>query len=89
MTPEEKRQAQMALTHLTEKQDKSVKGRTVHNGTSMREWSSQEESASPMASMEGMFLTALVDMWEQRNVMSSDAPNAFAQAKLNRKHGQA
>ena len=29
VTPEEKRQAQMALTHLTEKRDKSIKGQTV------------------------------------------------------------
>ena len=40
MPPEEKRQAQMALTHLTEKRDESIKGRTVHNGKPMREWSS-------------------------------------------------
>ena len=26
MTPEEKQQAQMALTHLTEKRDKTIKG---------------------------------------------------------------
>ena len=55
----------------------------------MREWSLQGELASPMASMEGMFLTALVDMWEQHDVMSSDVPNTFTQAKLNRKKGQA
>ena len=36
-----------------------------------------------------MFLTALVDAWEQCGVMPSDTPNAFMQAKLNRKHGQA
>ena len=31
-TPEDKQQAQMALTHLTKKRDKSIKGQTVHNG---------------------------------------------------------
>ena len=38
MTPKEKRLAQIALTHLTEKQDESIKGRTVHNGKPTREW---------------------------------------------------
>ena len=79
----------MALTHSTEKQDKSIKGRTVHNGKLTREWSSQEEMESPMASMEGTFPTALMDAWEQHDALTSDVPNAFAQAKLNRKHGQA
>ena len=89
MTAEEKRQAQVALTHLTEKRDETIKGRTVHNGKPTREWLSREESASPTASMEGTFLTALMDAWERRDVMSADIPNAFMQAKLNRKCGQA
>ena len=38
MMPKEKRLAQIALTHLTEKQDESIKGRTVHNGKPKREW---------------------------------------------------
>ena len=37
MTAEEKQQAQMALTCLTEKRDKSVKGGTVCNRKPMRE----------------------------------------------------
>ena len=65
MTAEEKCQAQMALTHLTEKSDKTIKGRTVHNGKPTREWLSREESASPTASIEGTFSTALMDAWER------------------------
>ena len=64
MTPEKKRQAQMTLTCSTEKQDESVKGRTVHNGKPTREQLSQEESVSPMPSMERTFLTMLMDAWE-------------------------
>ena len=54
----------MALTHLTEKRDNTVKGRTVHNGKPTREWLSREESESPTASIEGTFLMALTDAWE-------------------------
>ena len=66
-----------------------MKGRTVHNGKPTREWPSREESASPAASIEGTFSTALMDAWERQDVMSSDTPNAFMQAKLNQKKGQA
>ena len=37
MTLDEKRQAEMALTHLTEKRNSGVKGRTAHNGEPTRE----------------------------------------------------
>ena len=87
MTPEENSQAQIALTHLTEKQDKSIKGRTVCDGKPTKEWSSHEESASPTALMEGTFLTTLMDAWEKHDSMTADTPNKFAQAKLNKKHG--
>ena len=30
-----------------------------------------------------------MDVWERQDAMSADTPNAFTQAKLNRKHGQA
>ena len=65
MTEEEKQQAQITLTHLTEKQDKLTKGRTVCNGKPTRDWLSREESASLTASVEGTFLTASIDAWEQ------------------------
>ena len=88
MTQEEKRQAQMALTHSTEKRDSNIEGRTAHNGKPTREWLSREESVSPTASMEGTFLAASMDAQEQRDVMSTDALNTFTWAKLNEKKGQ-
>jgi hypothetical protein len=37
MKPSERKKAQMALMFLTEKRDKSVKGRMVYNGKSQQE----------------------------------------------------
>ena len=37
---------------LTEKRDKSVKGRYVYNGKPTREWLSREDAASPTVSLE-------------------------------------
>ena len=61
LTEKEKQQAQIALTYLTEKRDKTIKARTVYNGKPTREWLSCEELASPTASIEGIFLTAMTD----------------------------
>jgi hypothetical protein len=51
----------MALMFLTEKRDKSVKGRIVYNGKPTREWLSQEDSASPTASLESIMITGVIE----------------------------
>ena len=84
MSMEERQRAQVALMFLTEKRDKSVKGRMVYNGKPTREWLSREESASPTAATESIILTAFIDTYEQRDVMTADVPNAFIQAELPR-----
>ena len=40
VTAEEKQQVQIALTCITEKRDKTIKGQTVHNGKLTQEWQS-------------------------------------------------
>jgi len=67
---------------LTEKRDKSIKGRMVYNGKPTREWLSREDSASPTASLESIMLTAIIDAHEGRDVMSADIPNAFIQTSM-------
>ena len=84
MSMEERQRAQVALMFLTEKRDKSVKGRMVYNGKPTREWLSREESASPTAVTESIILTAFIDAYKQRDVMTADVPNAFIQAELPR-----
>ena len=87
MSADEKKKAQDALLFLTEKRDKSVKGRMVFNGKPTREWMSREDSASPTASNEGIALTAVVDVKDERDVMSLDIPNAFIQAEIPQGEG--
>ncbi len=74
--------AQQAIMFLTEKQDKSIKGRMVFNGKPTREWLSREDSASPAAALESIMLTAVIDATKRRDVMTSDIPNAFIQAEM-------
>ena len=82
MTPTERRKAMGALMFLTEKRDKSVKGRMVYNGKPTREWLTREDSASPTAALESIMLTAVIDAHEGRDVMCADIPNAFIQAEM-------
>jgi hypothetical protein len=46
MKPSKRKKAQIALMFLTEKRDKSVKGRMVYNRKPTRQWVSQEDAAS-------------------------------------------
>src|SRR5210317_1663971 len=82
MTESEKRRAQIALAYLTEKQDRSIKGRTVFNGAKTQDWMSKEDTTSPTAGVDSIMLTAMIDAHEGRDIMSADVPNAFIQAEM-------
>jgi hypothetical protein len=82
LTPAEKKKAQNSLMLLSEKSDKTVKGRLVYEGSKTRQYFTKEENYSPTASNESIFLTAVIDAHENRDVMTNDIPNAFIQAHL-------
>ena len=46
-----------------------------------REWLTREDVASPTAATESVFLTAAIDALEERDVMTSDIPNALYKLK--------
>ena len=85
MKPSERKKAQLALMFLTEKRDKSVKGRMVYNGKPTREWLSREDAASPTAALESIMITGVIEAKEERDIMTCDIPNAFIQAVLPKK----
>jgi hypothetical protein len=85
MKPSERKKVQMALMFLTEKRDKSVKGRMVYNGKPTREWLLREDAASPTAALESIMITGVIEAKEQRDFMTCDIPNAFIQALLPKK----
>jgi hypothetical protein len=82
LTSSEKKKAMQSLLFLTEKRDGRIKGRLVYNGKPTRAWVSKDDAASPTASLEGILLTSIVDVKENRDVMSADIPNAFIQANM-------
>ena len=82
LTPSEKEKAMDALMLLTEKRDGTIKGRMVYNGKPTRMWTDKEDSASPTVSLESIYITAVIDAFEERDVMSADVPNAFIQTLM-------
>ena len=61
----ERKKAQRATMHLTEKRDKSIKEMMVCNGAPTREWLGGEESASPAVAQESTMPLAVVDVRER------------------------
>jgi len=79
----EKKKVQAAMMLLSKKKDSTVKGRCVYDGSKTRPYFTKEETASPTASTEGIFITAAINAHKERNGMTADIPNAFIQASLN------
>jgi hypothetical protein len=82
MSQSEIRKSMEALMLLTEKRDGTIKGRMVYNGKPTREWLSREDSTSPTVSLESLIITAVIDAYEGRDVMTADVPNAFIQTVM-------
>jgi hypothetical protein len=85
MKPSERKKAQMALMFITEKRDKSVKGRMVYNRKPTREWLLREDAAGLTAALESIMITGVIEAKEERDVMTCDIPNTFIQALLPKK----
>ena len=88
LTPEEKRKTVEALMFLCKKKDETVKGRMVYNGKPTRKWLNHDDTASPTAVLESIFLTAMTDVKEGHDVMTNNIPNAFIQAEMPTKDGE-
>ena len=82
ISPSELRKSQEGMMLLTEKTSGDVKGRYVYNGKPTREWHNKEDSASPTASTESVFLTSIIEAKERRDNMTTDVPNAFVQTPM-------
>ena len=65
-----------------------IKERTVFNSKSMREWLGEENSTSPTAGLESLILMAVIDVEEERDIMTSDVLNAFIQTLIPVEEGK-
>ena len=83
LTSGQKHAALKYLMFLKEKRSGEVKGRGCADGRKQRVYKTKEETHAPTVSHEAMFLTAMVDAMEGRDVAVVDIPGAFMQADID------
>ena len=67
---------------MKEKRDCSLKGRSVADGRKQRGLYPKEETTSPTVSIDALFLSLLIDSWEEREVATADVPGAYLLADM-------
>ena len=83
LTPEQKREALGYLMFLQKKRCGKIKGPGCADGRKQRAYITKEQCTSPTISTEDVFLTAVVDAWENRKVAVLDIPRAFMQVDMD------
>ena len=69
---------------LKNKRCGKIKGRGCADGRKQRAYITKEQSTSPTISTEAVFLTAVVDAWQNRKVAVLDVPGAFMQVDMDK-----
>jgi len=67
---------------IEKKRDGKIKIRLVAGGNKQREFLYKSDVGSPTVSSERIFLTAVINAKENRDVATCDLPNAFVQTKM-------
>ena len=83
LTAEQRREALAYLMFLKRKRCGKIKGRGCADGRKQRSYITKEDSTAPMVSTEAVFLTAVIDAMEGRNVVVLDVPGTFMQAEID------
>ena len=68
-----------SLIFLVEK----IKAWACANGSAQREYISREEEESPTVSTEAVLITGVIEVKQQRDIITADIPNAFVQTSIN------
>ena len=82
LTSIERKQALRSITLVKEKRCGKIKGRTVANGHSQRDYILQEDSTSPTVSIEGLMISIAIDAREKRHVATADIEGAYLHANM-------
>ena len=83
MTSEDFHEALKSHLFLKQKCDESIKGRMVADGSKQHTSIMEEDTASPTVALKSVFLMAMIDAAEGRDVTIIDILNAFIQTQLD------
>jgi hypothetical protein len=83
LSPEQKQEALAYLMFLKQKRCGKSKGRGCADGRKQRAYTAREDAASPTVATESIFLMAVIDALEGRDVAIIDVPGTFMQADMD------
>ena len=83
LTPEQRKEALAYLMFLKRKRCGKIKGHGCADGQKQRAYIAKEESMAPTVSTKAVFLSAVIDALENRDVAVLDVPGAFMKADIN------
>jgi hypothetical protein len=83
LTPEQRKEALAYLMFLKRKRCGTIKGRGCADGRKQRAYTDKDEATSPTIATEAVFLTAVIDALEGRDVAVVDVPGAFMQTDMD------
>ena len=83
LSPEQKREALGYLMFLKKKRCGKIKGRGCADGRKQWAYITKEQSTSPTIPTKAVFLTAVVDAWENWKVTVLEVPGAFMQVNMD------
>ena len=83
LTHEQRKEALAYLMFLKRKRCGKIEGRGCADGQKQRAYIAKEDSTAPTVSTEVVFLTAVIDALENRDVAVLDVPGAFMQADID------
>ncbi len=83
LSKKEKTKAVALLLFLKEKRDHSVKGRMCADGQKQRDNWTKQDTTSPTVSTEAVFITAVIEAHEGRDVACFNIPGTFLHADSN------
>jgi hypothetical protein len=83
LTPEERREVLAYLMFLKRKRCGKVKGRGCADGRKQHRYTDRADTASPTVATEAVFLMAVIDALENRDIAVVDIPGAFMQVNLD------
>ena len=80
---QQKRMALNAINLIKEKRDGTLKGRTCAEGSKQSQYLREDESvASPTVSLEGLFVTLVIDAYEGRYIATFNIPGVYLHALM-------
>ena len=83
LTSKQRKEALAYLMFLKRKRCGKIKGHGCADGWKQRAYIAKEDSMAPTVSTEAVFLTAVIDALENRDVTVLDVPRAFMQADID------